>query len=144
MGNPRDTYVIVTVDTCGIKTDSDGNKINTVKFSDNRGGRPGPGNRFKSKVDSGKEIHWIGIGWCSDPKESVVDVPVAITKISIKEVQSEILYYNEYLDNGTGVVIGAIKRKKNTKDPNPKTEKYTITIRVNGIEYPIDPQLEMI
>ncbi len=140
MGNPRDTSIYVRVDICDI---NEGNKNDKVRFSDNRGGGSGPGNQFKSKVNRGKKIHLIGIGWCSNGKGRDVDVPVAITKISIKEEDhdSEILWYNEYLDNGTGEVIGAIKQDNTSATI---TENYSVTIRVNGNEYVIDPQLEMI
>jgi len=148
MGNKRDTYVIVTVDTMGIEK-AENYPIEIVEFSDNRGANRIESSKFSSIVDKGKKIIWIGI-----PKYATVgDVVqfVDIKQILIKgENDSQILKKNYYSDvNDNGVVVGRMKYPKlNEEDPNskiaPHPEHYNITILVNGKNwYAIDPQMEM-
>ena len=146
MGNPKDTYVIVTVDTCSIEK---GNEDQTVTFSDNRGDMPGAGMAFKSKVDQGKKIFWVGNvkehGQNCEQKgeEFYMKNSVEVKQIEIKYEPGNrhILKKDYYTDtNNDGIVVGKVKNVE-----VQGVEKYNITILVNGTDwYTIDPQMEMV
>ena len=135
MPRQRDTYVVVTVDTCNlIKGESVSE--NMVTFSDNRGDKSG-GLKFESKVNAGKSIIWIGIAKDSSECPTIVD----IIKIDRKpDGGAQILNNPPYLESPSnpGVVVGKI-RSNHVKG----IEYYYIKIRVNNIEYTIDPQMRM-
>lgn len=149
MGNKRDTYVIVTVDTVENKSTEDYPKYN-VEISDNRGAQRLESSKFSSIVNRGKKITWIGIP--KDERVGEVVQTVDIKQILMKEVnESQILKKNYYSDvNDNGVVVGRVKYPKlNGEDPSynsaPNPEHYNITILINGtVWYTIDPQLKMI
>ena len=138
----RNTYVIVTVDTVGIINAPEDKISDFVQFSDNRGDRTANGKSFKSIVDEGKDIIWIGIAKNKDNEDNNRDT-VQIKKVKRKEEGggSHILRKDSYEDNNDGVVVGKIRDK--SKDNESGTEYYEIEFEVNGNLYKIDPQLEM-
>ncbi len=144
MGNKKDTFVIVTVDTCDIE----GGNIKVI-FSDNRGDMPGLGSQFRSKVSPGKRIYWIGKVMepgegceVKDMEKFYDESSVEVKQIEIKNgEESKVLKKNYYYDvNNNGVVFGKIKKSVEAGT----FDEYNITILVNGtIWITIDPQLYM-
>ena len=142
MGNSKDTYVYMIVDTVKI---NQSNKDTMVEFSDNRNDPPSSFKdnpaKFVSKVDKGKKIIWRGNVKDPDNLGHFVD----IKQIPIKEKvpNSQILKDPIYTDNiKKGIVVGKVK----DNDVNAgEIELYNITFQVNDKNsYTIDPQMRMI
>ena len=107
-----------------------------IQFSDNRGNavsKIGNPEVFTSKVNAGKWVIWMGAN-DSDPKIEIIEV-------NFKEVTgSENILEKMKMKETDGIVRGKVKPKDSVKDAT--IEFYSITLKIDNVEYTIDPKLK--
>jgi len=107
-----------------------------IQFSDNRGNAvsiPGNPEVFTSKVNAGKWVIWMGAN-DSDPKIEIIEV-------NFKEVTgSKNILEKTKMKEKDGIVRGKVKPKDSLKKNT--IEFYSITFKIDNVEYTIDPKLE--
>jgi hypothetical protein len=107
-----------------------------IQFSDNRGNAvslPGKPEVFTSKVNAGKWVIWMGAN-DSDPKIEIIEV-------NFKEVTgSKNILEKTKMKEKDGIVRGKVKPKDSLHKDD--IEFYSITFKINNVEYTIDPKLE--
>lgn len=139
MANPRNTNVLLSVNTQSINQQ---NKKNMVVFSDDRSDpaeNPGHPETYVSTVNRNMRVSWSGL--TSSPNSTDT---VSITDVSKKTNGggSDILQDTSFGDpNGDGIVTGQVKDEDVTGDEN-----YNITFIINGNTtdpFTIDPKLQM-
>ena len=132
------TKVILTVNTETIATDKSYKYADSVRFSDNRGDKPGNGNKFDSKIDKGGKITWEGRPF-SDPWDSKF-ASDSVEIIEVKHTYGAHLLVNDTY-TGTKKVVGDVKSGSQCPDG---MQWYSITFTVNGDAsnpYTIDPKM---
>lgn len=135
---PKDTKIYLTV----IKEITDKDDIrNCIQFSDNRDSLvsiPGHPEYFISKVNPGKKVIWMG------PKESKKESKkdIKIIEVNFKDTtgSTDILEAVKMKEKN-GVVEGKVKMKGANKILS--NEFYSITFSVDGVEYSIDPVIQL-
>ena len=107
-----------------------------IEFSDNRSSivsKPGQPEAFVSKVNPDKTVLWMGHK-DSEPKISVLEV-------NFKEINgSENILKEKKMKSKDGIVRGKVKPKDSVKQLS--IEFYSITFKIDTVEYTIDPKLE--
>lgn len=107
-----------------------------IEFSDNRSGtvsKPGQSEEFVSKVNPDKWVIWKGHK-DSEPEISIIEV-------NFKEINgSENILKEKKMKEKDGIVRGKVKPKDSVK--NLTIEFYSITFKIDTVEYTIDPKLE--
>ena len=131
--NYKDTEIYLKV----IKNINDCKDINDcIQFSDNRGDAvsiPGKPEDFTSKVNPDKWVIWMGAKE-SEPK-------IQIMEVNFKEAAgSENILHDKKMKEKDGIVTGKVKPKDSVK--NLAKEFYSITFKIDSVEYTIDPKLE--
>ncbi len=133
---PKDTFVIVKVDTQNINA---GNIDQMVTLVDNRGGvsKPGRNGDFISDVDADKWIEWDGAPLVAESGDDVL-----VTKIRVKnDSDPEILKIKEA--NGSKMVRAKINKK--IVEGTQAYEIHFTVIKADGssASYILDPKLRM-
>ena len=131
------TRVILTVNTETIATDKSYKYADSVEFSDNRGSRPGNGNKFDSKINKNKKISWEARTFSNPYDEKFVGNTIEITEV--KHTYGDVLIEN--------ITYPGKKAKADVKSglQDGLMEWYSITFEVNDgstvEEYTIDPKM---
>ena len=88
---------------------------------------------FTSKVNGGKRVIWMGAK-DSDPKIEIIEV-------NFKEVRgSKNILEKKKMQGKDGIVRGKVKPKDSLDQRD--IEFYSITFKIDNVEYTIDPKLE--
>lgn len=127
----KDTDVLLTVTTTNINQT---NKNGKVVFTDNWGDLETPGDpaNYVSKVNKNMKITWTAV-------ESDGTTPVTIKGVA--KDGGLVLMKNIKQGDSSNIFTAKIKDGSDIKIGD--TESYSITITVNGTDYPIDPRIKI-
>jgi hypothetical protein len=125
----KNTDVLLTVTTANLNQT---NKNSKVVFTDNWGDLETPGDpaNYVSKVNKNMNITWTAV-------ETDGTTPVTIKGVA--KDGGSVIMKNIKQGDSSNIFTAKIKDDSNTQIGD--TESYTITITVNGTDFPIDPRI---
>ena len=135
------TKVILMVNTETIATDKTYKYKDSVIFLDNRGGRPGKGDKFDSKIDYGKKITWVVRPFLDSGDDKFEDGKDTVEIYEVEHTYGDLLLKQRIYTpvSGSNKIVGEVEDED--KCPDGGMQWYKITFIANGIKYTIDPKM---